>query len=177
MWGKIIRRQILEDNDIRFPDQITYEDAYFEALLHFYVERIYILEEQLYHYFVNQNSTILSKNADHHTDWITVQIIKWNAWKERGLLELYREELEYEFLWSCYLGFIKLLGFRYETPSYSTFLLVRELTLSYIPDYRTNKYAKEGFTEFQKLLLQTLYLPIDREQFGEIMRMVKLHGV
>lgn len=177
VWGKIIRRQILEDNDIRFPDQITYEDAYFEALLHFYVERIYILEEQLYHYFVNQNSTILSKNADHHTDWITVQIIKWNAWKERGLLELYREELEYEFLWSCYLGFIKLLGFRYETPSYSTFLLVRELTLSYIPDYRTNKYAKEGFTEFQKLLLQTLYLPIDREQFGEIMRMVKLHGV
>ena len=67
--------EILEENDIRFPNQITYEDAYFEALLHFYVERIYILEEQLYHYFVNQNSTILLKNADHHTDWITVQII------------------------------------------------------------------------------------------------------
>lgn len=177
VWGKIIRRDLLVENEIYFPEQITYEDAYFEALLHFYVTRIYIVEEQLYHYFVNHESTILTKNADHHTDWLTVQIIKWNAWMERGFLEEYREELEYEFLWSCYLGFIKLLGFRYEVPSYSMFLLVRELTLSYIPDYRTNKYAEEGFTEFQKLLLQTLYLPINRAQFEEIMRMVKLHGV
>lgn len=177
VWGKIIRRALLEENGIRFPEQITYEDAYFEALLHFYVTDIYIIEEQLYHYYVNKESTILTKNADYHTDWLTVQIVKWNTWKERGFFKDYREELEYEFLWSCYLGFLKLLAFRYETPSYSLFLMARELTLSYIPDYQSNKYLEEGFTEFQKLLLQTLYLPIDRIQFQEIMRMIKVHGV
>ena len=177
VWGKIIKKQLLEENEVDFPEQITYEDAYFEALLHFYVNRLYLVEEQLYHYYVNPSSTILQKNADYHVDWLTVQLVKWRTWEQRGLLQDYREELEYEFLWSCYLGFLKLLAFRYETPSYPLFQLAREITLRFIPDYRQNKYAEDGFTEFQQLLLQTLYLPIDKIQFAQIMDLVKRHGV
>ena len=38
VWGKIIKRTLLEEHSIFFPEQLTYEDAYFEALLHFYIQ-------------------------------------------------------------------------------------------------------------------------------------------
>ncbi len=177
VWGKLIKKELLVENEIYFPEQITYEDAYFEALLHFYASTVYLYEEQLYHYYVNQESTILTPNADHHTDWLTVQLVKWQTWYDRGFIEEYLEELEYEFLWSCYLGFLKLLALRYEKPSYSLFLLAKEITLSYVPDYTCNKYADNGFTEFQKILLETLITPVNRDEFLQIIEMIKQHGV
>lgn len=177
VWGKLIKKSLLDENKIIFPEQIVYEDGYFESLLSFYVKRIYLLEETLYHYYVNKESTVLQRNASHHVDWITVQLVKWRTWEERGFLEDYREELEYEFLWSCFLGFWKLLALRYEEPPYSMFMLAKEVTSAYIPDYRDNKYTEEGFTEFQKLLLQTLLLPIDKAQFQEIIEMIRMHGL
>ncbi len=177
VWGKLIKRTLLENNQIYFPENITYEDAYFQALLHFYVEKLYLLEETFYHYFVNEQSTVLRKDSFHHVDWLTVQLVKWRTWEERGFLEDYREELEYEFLWSCYLGFWKLLALRYENAPYALFAMAKELTLAYVPDYRLNKYAENGFSDFQKLLLQTLLLPIDKAQFQEIIEMVRMHGL
>lgn len=175
--GKLIKRKILVDNDITFLENISYEDVYFVALLHFYVRRLFILEEKLYHYYVNPTSTVLRKNADYHTDWLTMQLKKWKAWEERELLADYREELEYEFLWSCYLSFLKILALRYEKPSYSLFLLAKEITITYVPNYRNNRYVEEGLTEFQRLLLQTLHLHIDKQQYEDMMEMVKIHGL
>ena len=174
--GKLIKRQVLVENEIVFLENISYEDVYFVALLHFYVKRLYILEEKLYHYYVNSTSTVLRKGADYHADWLTMQLRKWKTWEERDFLADYREELEYEFLWSCYLSFLKILALRYEEPPYSLFLLAKEITMTYVPDYQNNKYVEEGLTEFQKLLLQTLSLPIDRMQFEDVMEMVRRHG-
>lgn len=39
--------------------------------------------------------------------------------------ELYHDELEYEFLFSCYLIFLKIIALRYETPPYSLFQVLK----------------------------------------------------
>jgi len=175
--GKIIKRSLLIDNAIFFPENIAYEDAYFGALIHFYINKIFVLEEILYHYYVNEESTVLSKTAMHHMDWLTVHLVKWRTWQERGLLQEYYEELEYELLWSGYLGFIKILALRYEGNPYSLFLLIKEIVSGFIPYYQENKYVEEGFTEFQKLVLQTLVLPIEKKQFAEIIELIRKHGL
>lgn len=175
--GRLIKKSLLLDNDIYFPENIAYEDVHFGALIHFYVSKLYILEEKLYHYYVNDNSTVLSKAATYHTDWLTIHLIKWRTWNERGLLQEYYEELEYEFLLSGYLGFIKILALRYEEAPYPLFLLLKEMVLAFVPDYMKNKYIREGFTEFQKLVLQALKLPIDKKQFSEIVELVRKHGI
>lgn len=46
-----------------------------------FITRFYFVEERLYHYFVN---TASSKNADYHTDWLTVQSMKLEEWEKRG---------------------------------------------------------------------------------------------
>ena len=145
-WGKIIRKSLLIDHEIYFPENLAYED----------------------HYIVNTKSTVLQKDADYHTDWLTVQSMKWDAWERRGFLDDYREELEYDFLCTCYLGFLKILFLRYTTPSYSLYKLVKEITIERVPDYRQNTYISQGLSEFYHTLLESLLLPLNREQFQQL---------
>lgn len=175
--GKAIKRELLVDNQIYFPEEIIFEDAYFEALLHFYVNRIYLHEEKLYHDYVSVSSDVSVSGTEALTDLLTEESMKWQTWEERGLLEEYREELEFQFLRSCYLRFLKLLAAGDEQQSYSLFMLAKEFTLSCVPDYTKNKYLAAGFTEFQKILLETLTLPVNQEEFLQIIDMVKKYGV
>lgn len=174
-WGKIIRKNLLVDNRIYFPENLAYEDSYWGPLLHFYINRVYLVEEKLYHYFVNRQSTVLQKDADYHTDWLTVQSMKWHEWEKRGFLFDYREELEYDFLCTCYLGFLKILFLRYTVPSYSHYLLVKEIMLQKIPDYRQNRYIKEGLDDFYLLLLESLLLPMSKAQFLQLAEHAKAY--
>lgn len=176
-WGKLIKKEILLNNDIIFPENLAYEDNYWGTLLHFYVTRIYELDLPLYHYFVNENSTILAANANYHNDFLTVQLLKWRTFLERGFFEHYSEEIIFDFLHSCYLDFFKIICLRFDPPSYSLFLLLKQIILTYIPDYADNKYFTEGFTKFQHMLIDLLRLPVSKEQFYEIAGYVKLHGI
>lgn len=163
--GKLIRKDFLTDNKLVFPENLAYEDCYWGSLLHFYMRRVYILEENLYHYFVNTNSIVLKKDADYHVDYLTIQCMKWKEWEQRGFLNMYREELEFEFLSSCYLSFMKILFLRFTKPPYSLYLLAKEITLNHVSDYRQNQYVKEGLTELYQVLLDSLLLPMNKNQF------------
>lgn len=176
-WGKLIKKDILIDNNITFPEGLAYEDNYWGPLLHFYTKHIYKIELPLYHYFVNDKSITLTMNADYHNDFLTVQLLKWETFLERGFFEDYSEEIVFDFLHSCYLDFLKIICLRFDTPNFSLFLLLKEIILTYIPDYSNNIYFKQGFTEFQHILLDLLRLPITKEQFLEIADYVKLHGI
>lgn len=176
-WGKLIRKDILIDNSITFPEGLTYEDNYWGTLLHFYVTNIYKIDLPLYHYFVNDSSITLKMNADYHSDFLTVQLLKWEAFLERDFFKDYSDEIIFDFLHTCYLDFFKIICLRFDPPNYSLFLLLKEIILSYIPEYSKNIYFEQGFTEFQHMLLDLLHLPVSKEQFYEITDYVKLHGI
>lgn len=162
---KLIRKALLTDHDIFFPEGVTYEDNLWSSLLHLYAGRIYILEENLYHYYINQTSTTLQKDAFSHTDLLTVYIHMWETWENRGLLEKYRSELEFHFLCSGFLCFMKILFLRYSNPPYSFYLLARAITNRFIPDYRKNPYVSQNLDEFYQLVLKSLTYQLTREQF------------
>ena len=177
-YGKLVKTSILVDNHLFFPENITYEDTFWGSLLHFYVEKVYILEEKLYHYFVNQNSTVLQTNSDHHLDLLTVQSMLWREWKARGFFELYQKELEYEFLYSCFLRFIKVIVFRYNTPSYSLYNLLKNLILERIPDYSTNYYLNTlEQPELYQLLFQSLSIYMNKDDFHNFAASIKSIGM
>lgn len=177
-WGKLIRKSLLTDNEIYFPENLTYEDNFWGSLLHLYVNKVYMLEEKLYHYFVNQKSTVLQQNADHHVDLLTVQSMLWSEWERRGFLDIYRDELEFHFLFSCFLGFFKVIALRYQTPPYSLYLLLKEIVKERISNYRTNLYIQKGeLSEFHNTLMQSMLLPLNKEEFLQLVDYVKTIGI
>lgn len=162
--GKLIRTSLLIDYQLTFPENIAYEDILWGSLLYFYADSVYILEEYLYHYFLNPSSTVLTRNADYHVDILTISLMAWNEWQNRCLFHEYNDELEFLFLDSCYFIFMKMLSMRQDTPSFSLFQLSRKLVFEHIPDFRSNPYA-DKLTDFHKILLDLLWQPLNRSDF------------
>jgi len=178
VWAKLIRKSFLLKHEIFFPENLTYEDTYWGSLLHMYAKKVYFLEERLYHYYINEHSSVLQTDSEHHLDLLTVQMKLWSEWERRGLLESLREELEYDFLHSCYLRFIKVLVYRYQKPPLSLFLLLQQLIRVRIPDYSQNKYLQQiEQPDFYKFLFQAIYLPMNKDSFREFTTYIKKIGM
>ena len=177
-WGKLIRRSLLIENSILFPEHLTYEDTYWGSLLHLYTGKVYFLEERLYHYFVNEHSTVLKMDSEHHIDLLTVQLMLWNEWNGRGFFDIFKEELEYEFLYSCYLRFLKILVFRFETPPFSLFVLLQKLISQRINNYSKNLYIQKiEQPEFYHMLFQAISLPMNMDSFREFSVYIRTIGM
>ncbi len=159
VWNKLYKTALLKDNNIFFPEKLAYEDHFFSELLYFYVNKVYFLNERLYHYYVNPHSTVMESNANHHYDILTVDTALWDECERRGLVKDYREPMEYQFLQLCYLMSIKMLLLRLGKISYDFYLRLREETLKRVPNYRANRYVQELVTDLNKILLELL----DRE--------------
>lgn len=162
---KLIRTDFLTDHKIYFLEGLAYEDNFWCSILHLYVKHVFIIEEKLYHYFVNDASTIMRQNADYHSDYITVYLKIWEEWKRREFYPAYRHALEYDYLYSFYLCFLRIAIIRYNPPSFSLFLLLKQLFLEKVPDWRTNPYLNEHLDDFHKLMLQSLATPMGKEDF------------
>ncbi len=162
-WGKLIRRDFLVDHGIYFPEGLTYEDEYWMPLLHIYAVNLCFINKPLYHYFVNDSSVLHSENMDYLMDWLTVQSMKWADYHKRGILQEFREEMEYDLLYST----VNLLGriiYGHDRQSFSYFRLLGEFVRKCVPDYRMNRYM-EKFSKGQHMFFNMLYSSPDRALF------------
>ncbi len=178
VYSKLIRRSFLIENEITFPEGLAYEDIYWGGLLNMYASDVCLTDRKLYHYFINPNATILSAGGGYHYDMLTVQEQLWNEYIRRGLIDDYREEIELEFVYSCALAFWKIIALRFETPPYSMYQLLCVFTQTHIPFIWENRYIKEGaLNEFYTLILQSLFSPLTKEEFGVFARQIKEIGI
>lgn len=174
VWDKLYTREFLLQNNIFFPEQLAYEDHFFSTLLYFYATRVYILEERLYHYYVNPASTVLSPNATHHFDILAVDMMMWAECENRGFLNEFRKELEFQFLTLCYLITLKTISLRLTKVPYDFFLELKEETLKRVPNYHDNPYIKDYLTELNQVLLQLLDLPISEQDLNDVCNSIRM---
>ncbi len=176
--SKLFKKSFLIDNELFFPENLAYEDCCWGSLIYYYAKRVYILEEKLYHYFVNDTSTVMVKNADYHVDMLTVHIKLWDEYLARGLYPKYKDEIEYNFLYTCYLGFIKVLALRYAEPSFSQFKLLKQIVLERIPDWKDNIYIKnKDIIPLHLEIIKLLDTDVDKGSFFKLMDAVKASGM
>ncbi len=68
MWNKIYLRSTLIDNGLFFPEGIFYEDNAVAAYFYIMSERIAVVSEPLYYYYVNPDSTCNNMTSGKITD-------------------------------------------------------------------------------------------------------------
>ena len=160
----LVRTQYLLENQIFYPAGIVYEDVCWNALNYCYMERIYVIAECLYHYFVNPTSVVMKPEQDYSHDMFTTNYIKWNELTERGFYELMPREIEFDILVSYYLMILKMYKLRFDTIPAEGFREMQEFILNNLSDYRTNPYINTLLSEGQRELLNFIDKPMGERE-------------
>ncbi len=161
---KIYKKDFLIENNITFPEHLTYEDNFFMAFCLLYARKIYIVEEYLYHYFLNLNSTVTAKNSMHHLDRLEIELMKLQEYQARGVYNLYYREIEYNFLVLFYVNTLHILFTRFDKQPYPVYLSMKENVLKIFPDYINNPYLDDN----QKSWLALLDMDITKERLERV---------
>ena len=163
-------KKIIVDNKVYFPEKVAYEDNYWSTVLKIYIQREIIIEDIVYHYFVNEQSTVTTRNALHHFDRLDIEIGIVEEYKRRGFFEKYKEELEAQFIQRFYLNTWYIIFLRFD---YIPDILedMKKVIFDYFPNYKENPKLRMC-NEREKALLRML--DISRKLTADEMMKIKL---
>lgn len=147
----IYKRELLMTHEFAFPEGIAYEDNYWESILKLYVKNLYIVDEVVYHYFINPVSTVTKTDATHHLDRLEIELMKVQELKVRGAWEVYHDEIEWEFVQKFYLNTWYLIFTRFSYVP-DIFKEMKEQLLSLFPKYKSNLYLSQANKREEQLL-------------------------
>lgn len=153
IWNKIFKREVLVNNNIFFPEKLFYEDYYFSALTAPFLSSFDIIDEPLYYYYQNQNSTTKVTDTNRQMDKLKVIEKLYEKFIEIKKFDEYKEELEYLYSMFCYMNAAKMCIKAYTKPNYELLYLLRKNIREQIPDYRQKKYFKNKVSKLNKFLI------------------------
>lgn len=147
----LVKKELLQAHEIYFPERMAYEDNYWRSIVRLYVERQYIVDKICYHYFVNSSSTVTAVNGSHQLDRLEIELLKVEELKRRGALEVFHQEIEWEFIQKFYLNtwFIIFTRFSYIPEIFGE---MKEKIQELFPGYQKNPYLKQANAREQQLL-------------------------
>lgn len=155
--NKLFRLSLILENQILFAEHLIFEEPSFMVQVWLYEKRHYFLDEQLYICFLSPDSTMRSNwEREHKWDNLSVWVFLMDSLLNKGMLEKYRQELEYLFFdWgfglSLCLPFQKSCELKKEDVS----MLVR-LTTNRFPDLLKNPYVLQdsNWNHFLRTVLE-----------------------
>jgi len=95
-WNKLIKRSLLSELNIEFPKGLRYEDVEFFYKLLPYIKKFGFVKECLIYYIQRQSSIVNTQNERTKEIFIVLDNVI-NYYKEKGIYEEYKQELEYTY--------------------------------------------------------------------------------
>lgn len=142
-WAKLYRRQFLVEEAIEFPKNVKYDDNYFKGMVFYHAKRVYVLEEYLYHWMINGESISMQNDMTAHLDRMKVELLKLSEYQKRGLLEIYRDEMEYIFLEQFYANTVNTIFTRNHCLPMDILNYMKQQVRKNFPDYQKNIYIAQ----------------------------------
>lgn len=154
-WNKLYKREIIQESGILFPKGLRYEDVEFFYKILPRLEKIGFVEKPLVYYIQRQNSISNTQNVK------TREIIEilnnvLNFYKEQGLYDEYKDELEYTYARYLLCSSLKRMV-KVEDEILRQKLLDEawECLNTTFPNWKKNKILRRDFS-LKKLYLRTV---------------------
>lgn len=171
IWCKIYRKSIIFDNEIFFPEGLIYEDNYWGCMINYYVNSAYMIDEVLYHWYVNPNSTSMKRNDIKHLDRLTIEELKMESYKERGLYNRFQARIEKEFMQLYYFNTLLVIFTRFDEFPLFAFRRMQYNIMKYIPHYATlYDYPKR-----HAILIDLINIAVTQEDLNKIQQVYLEH--
>ena len=165
VWNSLYRKSIIIDNQVFFPEKLTYEDNYWTSIIRFYVKSFYKLEENLYHYCLNPGSTTNSVNSMHHLDRLKIEMMKLDTYKELGVFDTYHDEIELDFLNMFYVNTLHILFIRFDVIPINIIFYMVKCVLDIFPNYKNNSNFIENPSSYHEFL-DLLKMDLNEEEWN-----------
>lgn len=95
-WNKLIKRQLIIDNNLEFPKGLRYEDIEFTYKLIPFVNKFAYVDKPFIHY-VQREGSIANVQNERTAEIFTVLDNVIEFYKKNNIYEKYRDELEYNY--------------------------------------------------------------------------------
>lgn len=178
-WNKLIKKEFIERIGLYFPEKVKYEDNFWGIWLYLNVETVYVIEEWLYHWYINPKSTVRN-GIENLSNRLEVQLQLLNKCRETGLIREYKDMIEYNFYDKMFVEPIFYL-FQYNMMDVELIQQIKELLLKEVKDILNNPYyTKQKPIEhikydfiIRKLLEQEITLELINQVKMELIEQVK----
>ena len=143
VWSKIIKRNILIDNNIRFRENVTFEDVDFLPVVMLHLKNVYASDLVLYYYTNNFESlSNISNNDIQIKDRMKTLRYLVKKFKDLNAYEEYKDEITF-IIYYMYIYMIKhyTLCLDEEKVNYEMYRELQEFFFELVDyDYHDNKY-------------------------------------
>ena len=143
---KLYRTDFYKSVGSLFPEHMVYEEPLFVYPLFLYAERVEILPDYFYNYFIHPNSTVTNTALHNRGDHPAVQfmLLSWLKKDVEGFSK-FRDEIMFYIIWSA---FIETLNFTKNDPksdtAYQFYEYIRSILVSEFPDHSNNRYVRKN---------------------------------
>lgn len=150
-WASVYRTSIILQNDVRYAENIFFEEPSFTFLYRFYVKRYCHIQEKLYYYFRHPGSTTSSRFSTKRMDAVVNNTILAYELRNRGFFQDYLDEISFQ-IWNS--TFYHNMIYAAQTNTLflqEELLMMQKLMTSLFPDIRQNPYFKEEYAPLPAL--------------------------
>lgn len=153
---KVYKHDVIEKNNLNFPEGIFYEDNCAGPVWSLYFNHFEKVEEPLYYYYQHQVSTVHHVSETKCRDRMKAGELLLKEMQERGFFEAYLPEIEYRFAELYFVNtlFSYMLGARHKRLAFVKEL--KEGMLTAFPNFQKNPYYEQYTGEEEKRMIAML---------------------
>lgn len=137
-WAKIIRRNIIMNNNILFPLHMKYEDCATVSLYYAYIYKCSYIRKPLYFYLLRNNSTTTIKKGKQNIDNIQASRLLYKRMINRGIYDRYPDAADM----ASIKGWLRGLGMpkAWEEPDLKQIYNISQKLKNEFPYMEKNKF-------------------------------------
>ncbi|MBQ6997286.1 MAG: glycosyltransferase [Oscillospiraceae bacterium] len=142
-WSRIYRRDLLEKYHLRFPENVYYEDAWFNFMTALYAQSCVKAAGQYYHYYQSPDSTV-RKNGTHQYERIAIPSLIIGDCRARGIYIINKDLVDYKYI-NMQMSNIRYICLeRFDKPDKSQLRRIADAIRAECPDFSKCKYYKNA---------------------------------
>ncbi len=146
-FQNIYRKDFWAKN-FEFPEGIIHEDMAILSTVILYTEKISAIDEVIYNYRQRKNSVLHQEGWNPHSlDIFKALGILYGKFNEKGMLERYKAEIEYFFIWNLLIDSAK--DFRGYSEGKAGKEQTKLILKQFFPNWMKNKYFRNKPLKFK----------------------------
>jgi glycosyltransferase involved in cell wall biosynthesis len=158
--NKLYKLALLRSAQVAFPPRVRYEEPLFVYPLFLYANRVYLLNEGLYMYYIREGSMITSMLGKNLLDHPNVQLMLLeNCMQRKEVYPQFKDIIEIYFLWSFYCETISFAGENTDAVlPLEYFCNMQKICNSIFPNWKNNPHISmipKGGIKLLESLAQT----------------------